>query len=127
MGNIHAVLLSGEKLVANLHVLALLVTSGHESAARYQKGNLTQVSGAQNLSSFFLFCIDLYLRPYRVPLVWALGSPLAFPPSFSYSIVPSVCPVLLFPSVMLHKFLYKSQAHPLLGLFLGSRQVGLLF
>lgn len=51
----------------------------------------------------------------------------AFSPSSSFPIVPSVFPALLFPSVMLYKFLHNSQARLLLDLSPGTFQVGLLF
>lgn len=56
MGTIHAILLSGEKAGCKIAcALAMLVISGHESTAHYQKENLTQVPRAQNLNLFFAF------------------------------------------------------------------------
>ena len=68
MGNTHAILLSGEKAGYKIVcALAMLVTSGHESAAHYQKESLTQVPRARNINLFFTFSVDFYLSPQSTP------------------------------------------------------------
>lgn len=64
MGNIRAILLSGEKAGYEIAcALAMLVTSGHESTAHYRKENLTQVPRAWNINLVFTFSVDFYLSP----------------------------------------------------------------
>ena len=129
MGNIRAILLSGKKAGYKIAcALAMLVTSRHESTAHYRKENLPQEPRVQNPKCSLLF--PLTFISVHTESTWHghRGALLpAFSPSSSFPIVPSVFPALLFPSVMLYKFLHKSQAHLLLDLSPGIFQVGLLF
>lgn len=89
MGNVHSILLSGEKAGYKIAcALAMLVTSGHESTAHYQKENLTQVPRAQTPNCSLLFPLTFISLHTESPWRGHRGAPLAFSPSFSFPVTP---------------------------------------
>ena len=125
IGNIHAILLSGKKTGYKIAcALAMLVTSEHESPLPERKSSSRAPIPASKL--FFAFAIDFHLSAQST---WCgyWGAPLPASSPSQFPIIPSVVPALLVLSVMLYKFLHKSQARLLLSLSLVVFQIGLLF